>query len=209
MAYDKEVAAQVLKNIRLIEETHKVVDDVTDTISKAIDKKVRELVSVELEGYCEEASQFDLTDNGELWFTTEEWQDPEDKSESKAWYGLSIYGDDSNFFWLTEYLGEGQIPEANLKLRFDYNESVFEQKKQGRKKTLKAFFEETPELAKAGFSISADQVGIELGFSLEKDVVAEEYPKFSVALEPLETALGVMFKHHHLFKKLIEELERK
>ena len=65
MAYDKEVVAQVLKNIRLIEETHRVVIAVTEIVEQAINKITEELVSSGLDQYCSEASKFDYAKTGD------------------------------------------------------------------------------------------------------------------------------------------------
>lgn len=209
MAYDKEVVAQVLKNIRLIEETHRVVIAVTEIVEQAINKITEELVSSELDHYCSEASKFDYAKTGDCWFTSDYWQDSEDNTESRAWYYLEAYGDDHASYSLTEYLGETDKPESTLKLGFTYSPVEFGQNKTGCKNTLRSYYEKTEPLRNAGFAISADMMGIELSFKLDKELLAQEYPKFSTALEPLENSLDTLFKHHHLFKQLIEELENK
>lgn len=204
MKYDKEIAAHVIKNIALIENSIKVIEDIEKTLFKGIDKFVEKQVKAS-DLMLGKDNFFDIWEGKACYFSTEGWE--AGAKEQYAWYHLGYHGGEDELNYLTCALGECE-EEAKLNLHFSMDKDELGLKKSAFKNLLRSEFEKNEALHGLGFMLGDGGDGIELVFHLEKELVAEEYPHFDECFAPLKQALNTVFEAHPIFEKIVENIKQ-
>ncbi len=203
MKYDKEIAAHVIKNIALIENSIKVIEDIEKALFKAVEKILeRKVRASELQ--LGKDNNFNFWDEDRSYFSIETWE--AGAKEQYAWYYLDYHGDESELKKLTRALGENE--DSKLNLHFTMDKAELNLRKSVFKNLLRAEFEKSEALHGMGFMLSEDGERIELTFHLDKELVAEEYPHFDECFDPLKQALDSVFEAHPIFEKIVENIKQ-
>jgi len=209
MKYSKEVAQQVIRNIELIEQSYKVVEDVQDVIFGAMAK------------VCEnhlKKSSLDLTDDAcfdlgkgdfNATFTVKKWCDLEGGSlatyyiahdENKQSYEAEIH------YLLPHLIGVG-ASTACYQIQFWLEKNLLNIKNSQYKKLLKLAFDEMTKLQQLGFRLSDGGCEVVYEFTLEQELVTNEYPDFVDSFSPFTDALDCLLDAHHLFEELVDKVK--
>jgi len=201
MKYNKEISAQVINNISLVESSKKVIEDVEDTLFKKLDEIIE--CRVEESGLAiDEDKCFSFYDEEDLYFSVADWVSKD--KEQVAWYVLAEGPDECGY--LTHALGEFSSGSM-LRLQFAMNNKELGINKTAYKRRLHKSFSENKALHDLGFVLCDEGMRIELQFNLDKDKVAEEYPELDSCFAPLKNSLDTLFEAHPHFLELVDKMK--
>ena len=192
MSYPDELCRLVIGHMEIIEEAPAVVEEAQNKLFVAINERIKRRVAARA-GWkgCYELG---IT-SGEQGtrFAPSAW--PEDDAGAYLAYYYLDQAADICDHWLSVALG---LRGDALCLHFHVERALSNLVAKEHKKLFLDFYSATPSLAESGFQI--DKNGeIFLPFILNASKVAEEYPDFDEALEPLDAALETLFKAHGAF----------
>ncbi len=203
MKYSQDISKLTIRNIAVVEDSKKVVEDVGNSVFRNINDFVRNYLQERIS--ISDKSVFDLygDDEDKLTFMLPEWIDGE--GDVLAGFGIGYDRDDEHddFHPLSHVLGYNG---AKLEISFWPVSEYYGFKKAARKKLIRDFYTREPVLSSLDFKISEDQTDIVYEFCLDKDLVEKEYPDLEDSLQPLSKALESTLEALPCFRRFIEEL---
>ena len=203
MSYSAELCRLVICNMEILEEAPSIVASVEATLFAAIDERIKR--RIEKQNNWEGVYSFSSGEE-ETTFAPKSWPKTKDADEScYAWYELDHTEDGEELDWLSSATG---LRNAALCLQFDVDMDLcgFKNAKEYKNRLLR-FYAGASVLHEAGFHFSEFYGVIYRPFAFDAGKLAEEYPDFDKALEPLDAALEDLFKAHDEFDKFVKGLE--
>ncbi|NQY37777.1 MAG: hypothetical protein HRT37_23060 [Alteromonadaceae bacterium] len=208
MKYSKEVAQQVISNIELIEQSYKVIEEVQDIILGAMGN------------YCKEhlkAPSLDLTNNANFdlnkgnyiaIFTVNKWCNKESNPLASycIGYDMNKQTNEVDLEYLLSHLVGECASTSCYQIRFWLVKDELNITAYQYKKLLKETFDEIIKLQQIGFRLSDNGYDIVYEFTLDKKLVADEYPEFVDTFKPLTNALNCLLEAHPIFESIVEKM---
>ena len=202
MGYPEELCQLVIRNMAIIEDAPKVVEEVEHALFNAINKRIEAFVSARdgWKGYYDFVTN---KEDEETTFAPVGW--PEDEAGSYlAWYTLGGVEGDGVDRWLSHAIG---VRNAVLCFWFEIGNGIGELTVKEKKSRCQQFYAATPAVQQAGFQYDKSG-GLFLPFTLDAETLATEFPDFDTALAPLDKALDALLSVHAAFDGFVQEIQK-
>ena len=208
MKYSKEIAQQIIRNIEIIEQSYKVAEEVQDVILGAMAKVCENQLKKSPLVLTNDA-EFDLgRGDYEACFTVNDWCN----EEGIKFASYNIAGDINKqtveadlAYYLSQLIGSG-ASTACYQVCFSLDKDQLNIKHSQYKKILRGSFEYMDKLQNVGFKLSENGLEVVYDFTLEQELLINEYPDFVDAFIPFTEALDCLISNHHLFDELVKKV---
>ncbi len=197
-----ELCRTVIRNMKIIETAPELMAITEQQLFAAVNMRIEN--TVEKTGDWKGRYEFVMdTGSEETCFAPKYW--PEDKNGLyAAYYTLTCTEDSGNCSLLSCATG---IMGAALCLEFIAHPNQFGLTVYEYANKLKLFYGWNAKLQANGFILTPDKQSIARLFHFNPEELAEDFPNFNTALEPLDAALTALFKVHPEFDDFIRELK--
>lgn len=199
---EKEAAAQLIKNMKMVEEIQQLACLTSDHIYEAVGEALAD--------WCEKNSlYFESHKNNNYgdWFAEENWITDKENSQSIAWYYLNNCDDDIR--WLTHFVGECSVSAI---IAFEIDPALFENGVKSKpiwRKCANQLNDKYKQIETLGITFDPDEAFWFITFKLDAEELAEAFMNDSVvdALTPMFEALEKMKEAHPHFISLVEDAQ--
>lgn len=202
MATRDDLCRLVIRNMEIIEEAPKIVEEVEKTLLGRINERIRDVVSSH--AYWEGVYELATGKYDETSFFPVTW--PKYAGGGyKVWYALWHTREGEKLYWLSNLLG---VHGAACCLKFGLERDFLKGNASARRNQLQDFYVATPELREAGFLYDGTSECFYRPFILNVDAVASEFPDVTDALTPLDEALKALFAVHPLLDAFVQREQK-
>ena len=202
MQYHNELCQLIIRNMAIVEEAPKVLDEVEKYLFGTINKRIEARVSKN-QRWTGIYTLVSDEEKNETSFSPSDW--PDDGSLAHYWLYCQ---NDNDLRWLSCALG---LQGASLGFQFVVEQDLGSVSKKDNKTRCQKFYTNTQDLHKAGFLYEEDKqynlgFGLYLPFTLDAEALASEFPDIDKSLAPLDEALEKLFSVHNHFDAFVKEL---
>lgn len=201
MAHSDEICKLVIKNIALLEEAPRIIEEIENNIFKAINERFESF----FENHDTWKGVYTYNeDDGETSVAPNAWPE-NNKNEYLAYYSFQLneLADEGSNYLLADILGETTLCQFVIGFGVDRVELFGMNKKTWKDFLLKRYLA-MPELEKNGVKIKDESLIIPI--RLDPILVEKEYPDdFDESLRPIDAALATLMKIHPLIDNIVQE----
>lgn len=199
--YNSDISKLIIKNIALLEEAPKIIEEIEKKLYEAINAKFKKF----LEDHDDWKGEYSYgEESGEATLAPDSW--PEDENGSYwAWYtlGPSKTSNEDYQYDLTALFG--QTPHGRFALSFGvYREGLCGMNKKAWKDYLLKEYKERPELKLNGVQLEREVLLIPINLDAAK--VEAEYPDdLDECLKPIDDALSTLTMVHPQIDQIVNK----
>ena len=199
MSYPVELCKLVIRNIEIIEEAPNVVAEVEKKLFTAINERIEERVIKHSRATWAGVYSLVTGKIGGTYFAPRGWlRLTEDEEDYWAWYECWLVKGDINFTHkLPQAIG---LKNAALAIGFD---SAFAESVDDKREKMANFYEATSAIKDAELLLHINADYIYTHIPLDVDALADGFPDFTKALNPLDDALTRLFSVHEHFDRYV------